>query len=235
MVLLTKSKMTKFGYAQWERYFAHNDTKRLQIDFSQEGILTETEKQLIFPSIKAFQKGEGSDGLCLIRCAEQDVAAAANAMRWFIKEENYHSAYLKQYMNHYQVPSAKQSWLDAVFRKLRQRGGFKCEVTVLMTAEIIALTYYSALAECTASPALKRICGQMLHDELRHIIFQSYNLRNAKPCALDIPARYLLMAATSLAVWLVYGNVFRAGGCSFSHFLSENFGYLRQSVQMVQI
>lgn len=235
MITLSRSKMTKMGYKEWKRYFARNDSKRLVIDFSRESGLTAREKRLIFPSIKAFQKGEGSDGAYLMKCAEKYGEAAAETVRLFIKEENFHSAYLKRYMEHYGVSSAKSPFLDSVFRKLRKLGGFKCEVTVLVTAEIIALTYYSALSECTDSPALKSICGQMLHDELRHIIFQSYNLSRAGSCCLDVPVRYLLMGITSLAVWLAFGNVFRTGGYGFGRFMSENFGYLRQSVKMVNM
>lgn len=233
MVKLTKSKMTKFGYKEWEKYFTLNDSRRLDIDFSRESGLTESEKKLIFPSIKAFQKGEGSDGAYLIKCAKKYGEAAEKAVQLFIKEENFHSAYLKKYMEHYGVKSAKKSALDSIFRKLRQLGGFKCEVTVLVTAEMIALTYYSALAECTASPALKSICGQMLHDELPHIIFQSYNLSKLGSSCSDVPVRYALMGLTSAAVWLAFGNVFREGGYSFCRFISENFGYLRQSISMI--
>lgn len=242
MINLTKTKFTKLDYAGWERYFALNDTRRLNIDFSIEGYVSEWHRDLIFPSIKAFQKGEGSDGAYLIKCAKKYGKTAERAVRLFIKEENFHSAYLKEYMNYYGVKSAKRNVLDAVFRKLRQLGGFKCEVTVLVTAEIIALTYYTALSncmdneyriKCTDSPALKSICLQMLHDELPHIIFQSYNLSKFRSNCIDISLRQLLMGITSVAVWLAYGNVFREGGYSFGEFMSENFGYLRQSVKMI--
>lgn len=233
MVDLTRSKMTKFGYGEWEKYFTFNDSKRLDIDLSREVGLTDREKRLIFPSIRAFQKGEGSDGAYLIKCSEKYGDNAKRAVRLFVKEENFHSAYLKRYMDHYDVKPAECSALDSVFRKLRKLGGFKCEVTVLMTAEIIALTYYSALSECTASPALKSVCGQMLHDELRHIIFQSYNLSRSGAGRFDAHLRYLLMDITSLAVWLAFGNVLGAGGFGFRRFMSENLGYLHQSVKMV--
>lgn len=234
MVNLTNSKFMKFGYDEWLKYFTLNDSRRLNIDFSREGKLTKSEKSLIFPSIKAFQKGEGSDGGYLIKCAKEFGEIAEKCVQLFIKEENFHSAYLKQYMEHYGVKSAKRNVLDSIFRKLRQLGGFKCEVTVLVTAEMIALTYYSALAECTSSPALKSICNQMLHDELAHIVFQSYNLSKFRSGCMDIFLRQLLMGLTSVAVWLAYGNVFREGGYGFGEFISENFGYLRQSVKMIK-
>ena len=97
-------------------------------------------------------------------------------MRYFIKEENTHSAYLAQYMKWHRVPERKRSVLDSIFRRLRQVNGIRSEVTVLVTAEIIALSYYTALKNATKSSALKSICSQMLHDELPHVVFQSYTL-----------------------------------------------------------
>ena len=233
MVDLTRSKMTKFGYREWEKYFILNDSKRLKIDFSRENGLTGKEKRLIFPSIRAFQKGEGSDGSYLIKCSEKYGDTAERAVWSFVREENFHSAYLKRYMRHYGVKPVDISVLDSIFRKLRKLGGFKCEVTVLVTAEMIALTYYSALSNCTSSPALKSICGQMLHDELKHIIFQSYNLSRTESGHLDAHLRYLLMDITSVAVWLAFGNVIRTGGFGFRRFMRENLGYLHQSIKMV--
>ncbi len=197
MVNITHSKMNRFNYKAWKKYFIANDRKRLQIDFSREKDLTEVEKKLIFPSIQAFQKGEASNGNFLMRVVE-DFAYKNHeedyieAMRQFVKEENWHSAYLKKYMDYHDVQSKDSTFLDRCFRRLRQLGGIKCEITVLVTAEIIALTYYDALSRCTASPALKEICAQMLNDELPHIMFQSYTLSHIENGWFDQALRVFL-------------------------------------------
>lgn len=239
MILLTDSKMNKFNYRDWCAYFAANHEQRLQIDFSKEQGLSEEERRLIFPSIRAFQKGEGSEGRHLLKTARAFAEETNNpeyeeAMSWFVKEENWHSAYLKRYMNFYQVEAAEKSVLDHMFRRLRQMGGLKCEVTILVTAEMIALTYYDALGKCTDSPALKSICAQMLHDELPHIMFQSYTLGHFKNGLLDKWMRIALMEVTLLLVWSAFHRVYQAGGYSFSRYLRENLGYLQQSVYLVQ-
>ena len=74
-------------------------------------------------------------------------------------------------MKWHRVPEKKYSVLDSIFRRLRQVNGIRSEVTVLVTAEIIALSYYTALKNATKSSALKSICSQMLHDELPHVVF----------------------------------------------------------------
>lgn len=239
MVYLTESKMNSYDYKKWTEWFAYNNEHRLSVDFSQETGLSEEEKRLIFPSVRAFQKGEGSDGVCLmntVRKFAENIGEEAytEAMQWFVKEENWHSAYLKQYMKHYDVKSAEKNFLDKCFRKLRQAGGLKCEITVLVTAEMIALTYYDALAKSVASPALGSICRQMLHDELPHIMFQSYTLSHFRNNFADRFLRILLMEATLLFVWAAYHKVYEAGGYSFTKYFRENMGYLQQSIALTK-
>lgn len=237
MVILLQSKMNQFHYKAWTKYFEANDRKRLQIDFSGETGLTDAEKKLIFPSIQAFQKGEGSDGAFLMYEVENFAyqnhkEEYIDAMRLFVKEENWHSAYLKKYMDYYGVKLKEKSFLDKCFRRLRKLGGLKCEITVLVTAEMIALTYYDALSRCTPSPALKSICAQMLHDELPHIMFQSYTLSLMKQGWLDRIGRIFFMEATLAAVWIAFHKVYLQGGYSLSRYIKENMGYLKQSVTL---
>ena len=63
----------------WAAYFDENHAHRLVNDFSRETPLTADEKRLIFPSVRRFQKGEASDGRCLIACAEAYVQATGDA------------------------------------------------------------------------------------------------------------------------------------------------------------
>lgn len=235
MIVLTNSKMNKYNYKDWISYFKANDQQRLNIDFSKESPLTDSERKLITSSIQAFQKGEGSDGKHLMNTVEAYIQKHGapeyrEAMLLFIKEENWHSAYLKKFMDHHHINPARSSFLDKIFRKLRQSGGLRCEITILVTAEMIALTYYDALSKSTDSPALKSICTQMLHDELPHIIFQSFTLNRLKKLPFHKLSRIITMEVTLLFVWAQFHNVYQAGGYSFIKFLKENLGYLRQSV-----
>ena len=69
----------------------------------------------------------------------------------------------------------------------------------------------------------------MLHDELPHVIFQSYTLSHFKKSTRNTFERIFLMRLSCRAVWTVYGNVFRAGGYTYRRFLSDSMKYLRQS------
>jgi len=229
--------MVDFDYKDWLEYFASNAGKKLELDLAAEKELSAAEKKLLFPSIIAFQAGEHSEGTYLQKAAErfakdsgEDVYPAV--MEYFIKEENMHSSYLLQYMTRHGIPKKEMPALDWIFRKLRRISGIRSEVMVLVTAEIIALSYYTALGNASESKALKHICRRMLHDELPHVIFQSYTLAHFKNCPVCKAVRVLLMEGSCLLVWLAYGPVFRAGGYDFTKLLSESLGYLRQSMTL---
>jgi len=229
--------MADYDYKKWLEYFTCNAKKRLEIDFSEEGELPEKVKKAIAPSVAAFQAGEHSEGEFLRQAAEKFAEDSGEAvypeiMKLFISEENAHSGYLLRYMVRHEMPKKEKPFLDGVFRKLRQVQGIRSEVMVLVTAEIIALSYYSALGNTVETGALKDICRQMLHDELPHVIFQSYTLAHFKNSPIDKLFRILLMEASCLFVWLFYRPVFTAGGYSLWRLLSESLGYLRQSMAL---
>ena len=238
MMDLLQSELVHYKYTDWIRHFEENDKKRLRIDFSEEPELSPMEKKLIFPSVRAFQKGEGSDGRYLMKTAEAFAEKMKEtdypkAMRWFIKEENFHSAYLKQIMDHYGIPAAQRNLLDRIFRRFRKGGGIRREVVVLVTAEIIALSYYTALKACCSSPALKRVCDQMLEDEVPHVIFQSFTLAHFKKSQMMIRKRIFLMNISCLAVYLRYRKVFFKGGYPLRKLLQNSRQVLQQSISLM--
>ena len=230
----------------WDAYFAQNP--QLAPDFSQEIPLSVAERRRIFPSLRAFAQGECSDGAHLLAAASSYAARSGDspyppALTRFIAEENAHSAYLRAFLTFHgalprgQSPGSptefpRPSRLDKCFRRLRRLGSLKCELTVLITAEIIALSYYDALSACTSSPALKTICAKMLQDEPPHILFGSQTLAKLTPRPWDTLLRRILLEGTLLAVWLPLGRVFSAGGFPFSRLRRESLGYLSQSIAL---
>ncbi len=237
MISLSALPIGDLSQFDWIAHFKANQVHRLQIDFSTEPELTPLERSLISPSIQSFQKGEASEGRFLLHHAKQYADRSHNpnypeTMKWFVLEENWHSSYLKKYMDYHQIPVARHSFPDDIFRLLRKIGGLRSEIVVLVTAEMIALSYYRALAECVDSPALKSICRQMLKDELPHIVFQSYTLYKLKSHPLQKLLRILLMEVTMTVVWFCYKKVFQAGGYSYCRLASDCLGYLKQSIQI---
>ena len=239
---LQKKNWVRFTYKDWLAYFNRNDKRRLEIDYSMESDLGEAEKKLIYPSIRAFQKGEHSEGYQFMELAKEfghtyDEPEYSDAIQMFIREENYHSAYLANYMDHYDMKKAADNTPDKIFRTLRHKGGIFVEVSVLVTAEMIALSYYSALGNVAykiGSPALLSVCRQMLHDELPHIVFQSYTLSHYSNSLAVRLSRKLLMEGTTLFVYALYGKLLSAGGYDYRRFRRENMGYLHQTFNIIK-
>ena len=243
MVNLNETKIDNLKGFDWNKYFEYNSSHLIKLDYSNNKELTEKEKELITPSIRAFQIGEGSEGKHLKKVVEKFAKKTNDeeyikAMDWFVLEENRHSMTLKKYMEVYGIKPIEKNWIDNVFRFLRKLMGLECEVVVLVTAEMIALSYYTALSNATNSKLLKDICSQMLHDELRHVVFQSYTLhkisiiRNKFINKIVREIRKFLMRITLNVVWIKYKDLFEKGNYSKEIFKKESLEYLKQSIDI---
>lgn len=236
MLDLSNSSQIYYNYFDWITHFEKNAKARLNIDFSFENELTTSERNLIFPSISAFQKGERSDGKHLMLSAQIfsnkiNKPEYLSVIRLFIKEENWHSAYLEKFMNFHKEPLKDSVFIDTIFRKIRRLYKIEAEIFTLLTAEIVAMSYYDALEKSTTSYALKSICKQILQDEPSHIILQAYTISHFEKRHLFL--RKILMFLTTSVVWLSYKKMFVKGGYSFTSFLKSNMHYLDEVEKIV--
>ena len=240
-ISLSETGINNIKEFNWVEYFKFNNSHLIKLDYSLDNELTIAEKALVFSSIKAFQIGEGSEGKHLSKTVK-DFAERTNyncfpeIMKWFILEENRHSQTLKKYLDVYGVETVKELWIDNIFRFLRKLMGIECEVIVLVTAEMIALSYYDALSDATNSKLLKSICTQMLNDELMHVVLQSDTLnrislnRNRFVNAISRIIRKVIMSITSSVVWIKYKKVIKKGGYTKKLFKENCMFYLNESI-----
>jgi hypothetical protein len=195
--------------------------------------LSREESSAVADSIRQFELGEGSDGHGFIARARTFAAAAGDpqfipTLQLFIKEEQRHSAGLGRFLDLHGIPHLRKHWLDQVFRRIRRMAGLELIVTVLVTAEIIAVPYYRALHNATRSPLLRALCRQILLDEAAHLRYQAGTLahlrqgRSAIRRALTDLFHAILLHGTVLAVWLEHGSVFLRGGYTLSTFRRES-------------
>lgn len=238
---LSHTKIKDLAAFDWLGYFQYNNSHLLKLDFGKNQELSFPEKELISPSIRAFQLGEGSDGKHLEASAKRFAEKTGyqkypEIMNWFILEENRHSMTLKKYMEIYNIQPSSNLWIDNIFRTLRKLMGLECEVTILVTAEIIALSYYRALANATDSILLQTICRQMLNDELKHVVLQSDTLhriyKNRKAAFNHFLRlfRKILMRMTVWSVWISYKDLFLQGHYTYRLFKSHCMEYLAESI-----
>jgi hypothetical protein len=117
--------------------------------------------------------------------------------------------------------------VDSVFRRLRVLAGLELSLTVLVTAEFIAVPYYRALRGATGSPILKLICTRILEDEANHLKFQASMLARialGRPPAIQRALgelHRLFLLGTIFVVWMEHRAVFQAAGYDFRRFMDE--------------
>ena len=212
-----------FGPAgPWVGHFRMNLAAPRAIRWDDGYRLTAAERRALRRSMAKFQLGESSDGRFLLHHAELHAArsgdlAFAEAVRLFVREEQRHAAELARFMEGQGLPLMRRHWSDSIFRRVRKLGGLDLALSVLLTAELVALVYYQALARATGSLALRSICAEILRDERTHVVFQAGTLGRVRlsrgPAAVRFRIRVqrLFLLLAMLFVWVDHWRVFRAG------------------------
>lgn len=211
----------------WRRYFESNAQELLDVPWHLGAELTDDEREAVSRSLREFQVGESSEGRHLMAYARQYAERTGDheyvaALRLFIAEEQRHARDLARFLLANGIPLVRTTPTDAVFRCMRNAlGNLEISIAVLITAELIARVYYAALREATASAVLRRVCDQILSDELRHVQFQAEQLARLQAgrfqlgLGLTALAQRALLAGTILVVWPRHRGVLIRGGLTF--------------------
>jgi secondary thiamine-phosphate synthase enzyme len=214
---------------QWISYFETNRATLLAIPWDSEYKLTLSERGAVTESLRIFQLGETSEGKRLRKLVARHALRSGNprferAMDLFIQEEQRHARDLGRFLLQQSIPQRQFHWSDLIFRSLRGFFNLETCLTMLLTAELVAKSYYRALRRATASPVLRQICTQLLKDEVQHLYFHSQNLAaiqsNRTPFSGGMweKSYRCFFVATLLAVWAGHRKVFRAAGMDFRDF-----------------
>lgn len=205
---------------EWCKYYEENARSLLEIPWQIGHELTDDEQKAISSSVQDFQAGESSEGRHLFHYAKTYSEQTGDdeyveAIRLFIKEEQRHARDLAHFLQINGIPLVKTTFPDGVFRLLRQLlGNLEISISVLLTAEIIAKVYYTALRDATNSQVLQTLCRQILQDEVRHVEFQAERLgilragRNWLLLTVTNSLQRLLFWGTCLIVWIFHRKVF---------------------------
>ena len=229
----------------WNNWFIENDKNLLHIPYEDEDKLSDEEINMIKHSLQVWQLGEGSPGNNLRKQVKQYVEKNgrhdfAQVMEKLLMEEKRHSQLLSQFMSFHGIALKNKMFIDNLFRFLRKIGGLQCSIIMLITGEIIALSYYKALSEITTSEVLPVICKQMIQDELMHIALSSdtlykFALENGS-LKNGVVSRFRnvgLFIAVMIA-WKHFKQIFINSGCSFNSFYGTSKRLLNQSKQIVR-
>jgi hypothetical protein len=220
--------------ARWCSYFLANGLDPRELPWPDSYQLTDAERLAISESIAQFQLGEGAQGRRLQERGRKYAERVgdthfSHALALFVKEERRHSADLGRFMDAHGIPRLSKHWIDSIFRRLRVLAGLELSLRVLVTAEIIAVPYYRALGDATASELLGALSDRILRDEAGHLKFQASMLSRIRAGRLPALSRLvwrlhrLFLVSTCFVVWLDHGPVFRAAGYRFREFVLEAF------------
>lgn len=212
-----------FGTADsWLHYFQSNAAEP-QLPWDDGNRLSGAERAAVLASIQQFQLGEGAQGRRLLDRARGALRQSEDleyleALRLFIREEQRHSRILGRFLAREGVGCLRRHWIHGAFRRVRALAGLEFFLRVLVTAEVIAIPYYTALRDSTGSPLLGAICTRILREEAAHLRFQAFalaRLESRRPAITRHWARTMhrwFLIATTALVWVEHRFVFRAGG-----------------------
>jgi hypothetical protein len=204
--------VSEWTSADWLRHFEQRALTRPALPFERRVHLTRDEQRDLLPSIAIFQRGESGQGRHFLRVAAIHAQKTGDldyvpALRHFIAEENTHAALLGEYLDAFAFPRLTKEWTDNGFRWLRHLAGLETAITVLVTAEVIAMVYYAALRKASLCPVLKELCEQVLDDEVFHLHFQGQRLgclqRGRSRLGLWF-TRAIFLTLLETAGWLVW-------------------------------
>jgi hypothetical protein len=226
---------------QWLAYFRANDANLLPIPWEEGAGVSSPELAEIVDSLRAWQLGETSDGSRLLRAAQKHAERIGDpgfvdVIRLFIAEEQRHGETLGLFLDAAGVPRAKRDLGDSLFRVFRHfLMQMEVWVTVVVIIEVHAMLYYAAIRRATGSAVLRRICEQILRDEVPHIRFQCERLaiihrrRGRAFRWLTMRAQRVLFVGITLAIWVGHRRALRAGGFSFRRLWRTAWAQMRQA------
>lgn len=232
--------------AEWVAYFRANAVRLLPLPWGSGAGVTPQELEEIVDSLKAWQLGETSDGSRLLRTAERHAdqtgdPGLVDAIRLFIAEEQRHGETLGQFLDAVGVPRARRDLGDSLFRVFRHfLMRMEVWVTVVVIIEVHAMLYYAAIRRATGSALLRRICQQILCDEVPHIRFQCERLavihrgRNGLLMWLTAGAQRVLFVGITLAVWLGHRRALQAGGFTFGRFWRKAWAQMNRAWRLMK-
>ena len=211
-------------YARWLDYFECRLERALDAPF--DAVFEELPgRQALARSLARFELGESGDGERIRRLATATGDDAyARAIDLFVKEENQHARWLGVLRERFGGERLESHWSDSVFVLLRHLGGLRREICVLLTAELIALSYYRVLPLAYEDPLLQAACQRILLDERGHVAFHRATLSN-EFARMPAPARTVavlawraFVATTAKVVAWDHREVLALAGVSRSEF-----------------
>ena len=185
-------------YVRWLQYFEGRHGQPLDARFDA-AFENRPGREAVARSVARFELGESGDGERIRRLAGETADDHyARAVDLFVEEERQHAAWLGILRKRFGGERLESHWSDSVFVVLRHLGGLRREICVLLTAELVALTYYRVLPLAYEDPVLRAACERILIDERGHVAFHRATL-STEFARMPAPAR-----AVAVLTWRAF-------------------------------
>ncbi|HVF79848.1 MAG TPA: ferritin-like domain-containing protein [Solirubrobacteraceae bacterium] len=227
-------------YARWLEYFDGRREQQLNAPF---GAPFEhlPGRHAVARSLARFELGESGDGEQLTRhAAATGDRAYMRSIELFVREEQQHARWLTILRERFGGVRLTSHWSDTAFVVLRHVGGLRREICVLLTAELIALSYYTALPLAYDDPLLRATCERILRDERGHVAFHRATLSHefarmpAPVRGAAILAWRAFVATTAAVVAWDHRHVLELAGLSRRDFARDIRARARRLAQTVR-
>ena len=214
-------------YADWLELFEARHGRELVAPLG-EPFVERPGREAVARSVARFELGESGDGERIRRlAADAGDPAYARTIELFVQEEQQHAQWLGILRRRFGGQRLESHWSDSAFVVLRHAGGLRREICVLLTAELIALSYYRVLALAYDDPVLEASCERILLDERGHVAFHRATL-GREFARMPAPARTAavlawraFVGATAAVVAWDHREVLALAGVSRPEFASE--------------
>ena len=180
-------------------------------------------RALTFP-FSTWETGEGKF-LIAHACAQfPNDAAYHQALELFVAEEGEHARLLQRLVHRFGGETIRRHWTHTLFRLVRRALGFKFEIQLLVTAELVGTAYYRLLQARMRDPVLDDACALILKDEAKHVDFHSDWFGEFQSRLLPLEraiwnAQFqVLFAAAACVAWLDHRHCLQTAGANRAEF-----------------
>ena len=209
----------------WLHYYELNRHNRTEPEWNAPCLLPDDLRRTLAVSLSHFQLGETGGGTFLMREASKEADAEdLAALDLFVQEEKEHARLLACMVRRLGGKLIQRHWTHRLFKLARRAGGFRFEIQMLLTAEIVGTAYYEKVQAGTGDIAVNAALGLMLRDEASHVAFHLDRLRlrwrdylPLERTLWSLQFQVLLLMALRVA-WLDHGPCLRALGQTWQDF-----------------
>jgi hypothetical protein len=214
----------------WLNYYQQNKTNRPEPKWGLPSSLDESVQRIIAHSLSHFQLGETGEGKFLIaqaRAQLPDDVSYHQALELFVAEEGDHARLLRRLVQRFGGKTIRHHWTHTLFRLVRRALGFKFEIQLLVTAELVGTAYYRLLQARMRDPVLDEACTLILKDEAYHVDFHADWFGDFQSRLLPLECEIwnaqfqLLFTAASVVAWIDHRSCLHATGANRAEFFRE--------------